>query len=64
MLDLPKHPLERKTKCPICNVEYATIPLRRAATPDDPHQVLEQHCCPGGHVYVTEIGGDKMLAEW
>jgi hypothetical protein len=64
MLDLPKHPLERKTKCPICSVEYSTIPLRRAAAPDEPGQVLEQHACTNGHVYVTEIGSDTMLAEW
>lgn len=64
MLDLPKHPLERKVKCPICSVEFQTIPIRRAASPDDPSHVVEQHVCPKGHVYVTEIGKDEMLAEW
>jgi hypothetical protein len=64
MLDLPKHPLERQTKCPICGVEYKTIPLRRGASPDEPHNVVEQHVCPAGHVYVTEIGSDIMLPEW
>lgn len=64
MLDLPKHPLERKTKCPVCGVEYLTIPLRRGRAPDHPEEVLEQHTCPNGHVYVTEIGSDEMLADW
>lgn len=64
MHDLPKHPLERKTKCPVCGVEYVTIPIRRGATPDNPQIVLEQHTCPVGHVYVTEIGGDEMVADW
>jgi hypothetical protein len=51
-------------KCPICGVDFATIPLRRGASPDEPHHVLEQHVCPSGHVYVTEIGKNEMLAEW
>jgi hypothetical protein len=63
-LDLPKHPLERETKCPICNTPYKTIPLRRGASPDEPHNLVEQHVCPKGHVYVTEVGKTEMLAEW
>jgi hypothetical protein len=64
MLDLPKHPLERSMNCPICSVEFKTIPLRRGASPDEPHNVVEHHVCPSGHVYVTEIGSDVMLPEW
>lgn len=64
MIELPKHPLERKTKCPICTTEYKTIPLRRGVTPDNPAEVIEQHNCPKGHVYQTEIGKDEMLKEW
>lgn len=64
MLDLPKHPLERATNCPICGVGYKTIPLRRGASPDEPQNVVEHHVCPGGHVYVTEVGSDAMLPEW
>ena len=64
MLELPKHPLERETKCPICNTSYKTIPIRRGASPDEPSPVLEQHACPSGHVYVTEVGKDEMLPEW
>ena len=62
--DLPKHPLERDTKCPLCAVGFKTIPLRRGASPDEPHNVVEQHACPNGHVYVTEVGKNEMLAEW
>ncbi len=64
MAELPKHPLERKTSCPICSEGFKTIPLRRGASPDEPHNIVEQHVCPKGHVYVTEIGSDTMLAEW
>ena len=64
MLDLPKHPLERETKCAVCQTKYKSIPLRRGRAPDDPSHVLEQHACPNGHVYVTEIGGEEMLADW
>ncbi len=64
MLELPKHPLERKTNCPICQTEFKTIPLRRGASPDEPHNVVEQHVCPKGHVYVTQVGSDQMLADW
>ena len=60
-MNLPKHPLERKTKCPVCGKEYNTIPLRRGAAPDDNTHIVEQHVCPNGHVYVTEIGKDEML---
>jgi hypothetical protein len=63
-LDLPKHPLERDVKCPICDTSFKTIPLRRGASPDEPHNVVEQHVCPKGHVYVTEVGKSEMLAEW
>jgi hypothetical protein len=64
MPELPKHPLEKNVRCPICHVDYKTIPLRRGASPDEPHNVVEQHACPNGHVYVTEVGSDVMLAEW
>jgi hypothetical protein len=64
MLELPKHPLERVARCPVCGTTYKTIPLRRGASPDEPHNVVEQHNCPNGHVYVTEIGKEEMLAEW
>lgn len=64
MLELPKHPLERETQCPICSVSFKTIPLRRGASPDEPHHVIEQHVCPHGHVYVTEVGKHEMLPEW
>ena len=64
MLELPKHPLERKTKCPVCSVDFKTIPLRRGSSPDDPSHVLEQHVCPNGHVYVTELGREDMLSDW
>ncbi len=65
MLNLPKHPLERKTKCPVCSVDYETLPVRRGASPDKPFEhILEQHACPKGHVYVTEIGKDEMLPEY
>ncbi len=64
MLDLPKHPLERKTKCPVCSLDFQTIPTRRYAAPDDTSHVLEQHVCPTGHVYVTEVGGHEMLSEY
>jgi hypothetical protein len=62
--ELPKHPLARDVACPICKTNFTTIPLRRSASPDDHSAVVEQHVCPGGHVYVTEIGKNEMLAEW
>lgn len=61
--ELPKHPLERKMKCPLCEMEFDSIPVRRHAEPGD-STVLEQHACPNGHVYVTEIGSQEMLAEY
>ncbi|MGZ3653732.1 MAG: hypothetical protein ACXVB9_15200 [Bdellovibrionota bacterium] len=64
MLELPKHPLERDMNCPICKAAFKTIPLRRGASPDEPHNVVEQHACPSGHVFVTEVGKNEMLAEW
>ena len=64
MLELPKHPLEREAQCPICAAAFKTIPLRRGASPDEPQNVVEQHACPNGHVYVTEVGKSEMLAEW
>jgi rubredoxin len=65
MLNLPKHPQERKTKCPVCGTDYVTLPIRRGASPDKPFEnILEQHVCPNGHVYVTEIGKDEMLADY
>jgi len=51
-------------KCPICAVDFKTIPLRRGASPDEPHNVVEHHVCPTGHVYVTQVGSDVMLPEW
>lgn len=59
-----KHPLERTMDCPVCGEKFKTIPMRRGASPDDHTHILEQHCCPKGHVYVTEIGGSEMLAEY
>lgn len=65
MLNLPKHPLERKIECPVCGEAYNTIPIRRGASPDAPlEHILEQHVCPKGHVYVTEIGKNEMLPEY
>lgn len=64
MQNLPKHPLERDTVCPVCKAAYKTIPTRRGTMPDDHSVILEQHVCPNGHVYVTEIGGHEMLPEW
>jgi hypothetical protein len=64
MKDLPKHPLERKMQCPICNTDFASIPVRRSPSPSELTEVLEQHCCPDGHVYVTEIGKNEMLADY
>jgi len=63
-ISLPKHPLERKMKCPICGTEWDSIPIRRGATPDNPQIVMEQHVCPVGHVYVTEPGKNEMIADW
>lgn len=59
--ELPKHPLERKMRCPVCGVEFTSIPLRRGLVPSDHSHVIEQHNCPAGHVYQTEIGKDEML---
>lgn len=59
-----KHPLQRKMKCPVCAQEFESIPVRRGRAPDDVSHVLEQHVCPTGHVYVTEIGQQEMLAEF
>lgn len=64
MLDLPKHPLERKMKCPVCNADFVTIPIRRSAQPGDSSHIIEQHVCPTGHVYATEVGKSEMLAEY
>ena len=64
MAELPKHPLERSMKCAVCEASFASIPVRRGPTPDEFTRVLEQHVCPNGHVYVTEIGSQEMLAEY
>ena len=64
MMELPKHPLERSMKCPICGVDFKSIPVRRGASPEDHSHILEQHVCPKGHVYVTEINGTEMLSEY
>ena len=58
---LPKHPLARTVKCPVCNVEFVTIPTRRGETPDNISHIIEQHVCPKGHVYTTEINSEQML---
>lgn len=63
MADLPKHPLERKQNCPVCQVPFQSIPLRRGTSPDETQHIVEQHVCPTGHVYLTEIGSDVMLAD-
>ena len=63
-LDLPKHPLSRDLICPICTVKFLSIPVRRNAMPNEPDHIIEQHVCPTGHVYVTEIGKSEMLADW
>lgn len=63
-LDLPKHPLARNVKCPVCSIAFETIPIRRSAAPNENDQIVEQHVCPTGHVYVTEIGKNEMLREW
>lgn len=59
--DLPKHPLERPMTCPVCKVEFKSIPVRRGQLVDDFSHVIEQHVCPKGHVYQTEIGKAEML---
>lgn len=64
MAENPKHPLERTMKCAVCAASFPSIPVRRGATPGDFTRVLEQHVCPNGHVYVTEIGAQEMLAEY
>ncbi|MCO5143843.1 MAG: hypothetical protein M9962_12200 [Oligoflexia bacterium] len=64
MEQLAKHPLEKKVNCPICNIEFSTLPLRRGRSPDDQEVIVDQHICPNGHVYLTEVGKDKMLSEW
>ncbi len=62
--NLPPHPLARDVECPICQTKFKTIPLRRGASPDEPANVVEQHVCPGGNVYVAEVGKNEMLPEW
>lgn len=59
--DLPKHPFERKQACPVCRTEFQSIPLQRGKVPNDHSHIIEQHVCPNGHVYQTEIGKDEML---
>lgn len=59
--ELPKHPLARKMHCPVCGAEFESVPLRRGRVPNDHSHVIEQHVCPAGHVYQTEIGKDEML---
>lgn len=59
--DLPKHPLERALKCPVCSTEFKSIPTTRGKLVNDFSQVIEQHICPQGHVYQTEIGKTEML---
>lgn len=64
MEQLAKHPLERTMTCPICKTEFSSLPLLRGRSPDDQEVIVEQHVCPNGHVYLTEIGKDQMLSEW
>ena len=61
MKEQVKHPNERKMKCPVCGKDFVSIPTKRNAIPGDPSEVLEQHVCPNGHVYVTEVGSTEML---
>lgn len=60
--DLPKHPLERTVECPVCKTEFKSIPLKRGRNVNDFSHIVEQHVCPKGHVYQTEIGKNEMLA--
>ncbi len=59
---LPLHPSQRDMVCPICGVGFATIPIQRGRTPENLEHIVEQHVCPSGHVFQTEISQDEMLA--
>lgn len=59
---LPPHPSQRNMDCPLCGAGFTTIPIRRGRTPENLEHVVEQHVCPSGHVFQTEIGQDEMLA--
>ncbi|NUM89578.1 MAG: hypothetical protein HUU37_10270 [Bdellovibrionales bacterium] len=64
-INLPKNPHERQMKCPVCGTAFTSMPVRRGASPDKPlEHVVEQHVCPKGHVYVTEIGKNEMLSRY
>ncbi len=60
---LPKHPLERALDCPICKTNFSSIPVIRGIRPDDVSRKVEQHVCPAGHVYLTDVGGVEMLTD-
>ncbi len=60
--NLPTHPRQRDVDCPICAANFTTLPIKRGRTPENLEHVVEQHVCPNGHVYQTEIGQDEMLA--
>ncbi len=63
-LNLPKNPHERTMKCPVCGVSFSSMPVKRGTSPDRPlEEVVEQHVCPNGHVYLTEIGKSEMLSQ-
>ena len=62
LADLPKHPLAREMECCVCGVKWESVPLRRGWNPDEPLvRVVEQHVCPAGHVFQTEIGGSERV---
>ena len=59
--DLPKHPHQRELVCPVCKAEFTSIPVQRGKLVNDFSHIIEQHVCPAGHVYQTELGKDEML---
>lgn len=60
--NLPPHPSQRAMVCPVCGAEFKTVPIQRGRTPENLEHVVEQHVCPAGHVFQTEIGQCEMLA--
>lgn len=55
-LNLPRHPMERKINCTVCNIEFRSVPVIRGETPGDNSKIIEQHVCPNGHVFRTKPG--------